>query len=101
MIGIMLQFGQLHLATETNTFCNLGKYNYKFGQIQFAIWTNTFCKSDKYILKIRQIHFAIWTNVLELMSAHQVKSVQCEQRRWEVVSWHLPGGGWHWPPPHN
>ena len=40
----------------------------------------------------------IWIKVVSIITN---LSVRCEQRRREVVSWHLPGGGWHWPPPHN
>ena len=35
----------------------MDKYIFQFGQIHLAIWTNTFCTKDKCILKCGQIHY--------------------------------------------
>ena len=50
----ILQFGQIHFVTWTNTLCNLDKYAWQFGQIQSTIRTNTFWRrlSERYILEL-------------------------------------------------
>ena len=46
----ILQLGQTHSASKTNTLCNLKKYIWKCKQIHFTIWIKTESAADLILL---------------------------------------------------